>query len=357
MFSFPFKIIPKHSLGVDIGTSSIRVAEMSRWGARMKLENYGEIRARDLFKKPFRTFEKRTLSVSDAEVARAIKAINKEAGIKIRSAAFSIPDFSTFFTNFTLPPMTKEELPQAVSYEARQHIPVPLSDVTLDWQIIEGKTSSRNKSSVKILLVAVPNEIVEQYQRIASLASLKLSALEAEVFGLARALIREDERIILLLDIGAQSTTASIVDNGVLKLSHSFDISGNELTGILAKSLGIDHKEAEDMKQRYGLVHSESKTREVLLPLIDLIVAEIKKIVRSLEQTDDKKIKKIIIAGGTALIPGLIEYFSENFGEGIEVEQANPFCDLFYPPILERELKRLGPSYAVVVGTALRGIE
>jgi len=361
----PLEIIPKKSLGIDIGTSSIKIVELSRRGERRKLENYGEIAAPALYQKPFRTFEESTLLLASQDVSRAIKAVMDEAKIKTNQTVFSIPDFSSFFTSFELPPMTEAELPQAVRYEARQHVPLPLGEVTLDWQVIEGRAShqpaSGGKTKLKILLVAVPNEVINQYRKIAEISGLELLALEAEVFGLLRSLIGEEKKAVLLVDIGAQSTTCSIVEKSYLKMSYSFDMSGNELTEVISKGLGVDYKTAENLKEKYGILSAPSsdapasEVRQILLPLIDVILKEIEKIYQDFYQTEGKEIQKIVLAGASAFLPGLKEYFQNYFKKEIEI--ANPFSYLFCPPILENTLKEMGSSYAIAVGMALRGLE
>jgi type IV pilus assembly protein PilM len=353
----PLKFLfPKKFLGIDIGTSFIKIVELSRFGHRKKLENYGSLPAQALYEKPFRTFEKNTLFLSSKDIARAIRAIMAEAKIKTRQVIFSIPDFSTFYTTFELPPMSKEELGQAVRYEARQHVPLPLGEVALDWQIVETTIPKREKerAKTKILLVAVPNEIINQYREIATLSQLELAALEAEVFGLIRALVDKDEReAVVVIDIGAQSTTCNIVEKKILKASYSFDMAGNEFTKIISKSLDLGYLEAEKIKKSSGFEKEE--TRQILLPLVDVVVREVEKILNNFYQQEGREIKKIVLAGGVALMPGLKEYFAENFKK--EVEIANPFTNLFYPPILEKKLKEMGPGYAIAVGVALRGIE
>jgi len=363
MWNFIQTLLPKKFLGIDIGTSYVKMVEMYRFGHQRKLENYGQISASVLYDKPFRTFDKNTLFLSNKDVARAIKAVKEEAGIKTQKVVFSIPDFSTFFTNFTLPPMTREELPQAIRYEAKQYVPLPLSEVTLDWQIIDDKPLANGKTGYRILLVAAPNEIISQYQEIAKLSQLELFSLEAETFSLMRALIGEEEkRPIALIDIGAQSTTCTIVDKRALKSSHSFDISGNDLTSIIAKALNIDFAEAEKLKKQYGIKvltaeegQNAQNIRAVLVPLIDMVLREIQGIFSSFSQQEKKEIQKVIIAGGTALLPGLKDYFKESLQK--EVEIANPFKNIFYPPVLEDVLREMGPSYSIAVGTALRGLE
>ncbi len=363
MWNFIQTLLPKRFLGIDIGTSYVKMVEMYRFGHQRKLENYGQISASVFYDKPFRTFDKNTLLLSNKDVAKAIKAVKEEARIKTQKVVFSIPDFSTFFTNFELPSMTREELPQAVRYEAKQYVPLPLSEVTLDWQIIEDKSLANKKKGFKVLLVAAPNEIINQYQEIAKLSQLELFSLEAEAFSLMRSLVGEEEkRLIALIDIGAQSTTCTIVDKRVLKNSHSFDISGDDFTSTIAKSLNIDFAEAEKMKKKYGIKcllpgeeQNAQNIRTILLPLIDVILREIQGIFHAFFQQENKEIEKVIIAGGTALLPGLKEYFKESFGK--EVEIGNPFSNIFYPPILEETLKEMGPGYSIAVGTALRGLE
>jgi len=359
----------KNCLGLDIGTSSIKVVELSKHGEATKLEKYGEIYSEATFERPFRTFEKDTLLLSGREISRAISAVIKEAKISERKAVFSIPDFSTFFTTFDLPSMTEEEIPQAVRFEARHHVPLPLSEVTLDWSIIKRQPVDQKRTRLKILLVAVPNEVINQYQQMALLSNLRLVALEAEVFGLIRALIRNEEKTVLILDIGAQSSNLNIIDQNILKSSYSFEVSANEIIQILAKTFNVDFQTAEDMVKLYGITTidkidkdlkappsvSPQKIKEVLIPFVDLMIIEVNRMSQSFFQTEQKEVGKVILAGGMALLPGLKEYFSTSLQK--EVEIANPFSDIIYPPILGQALKELGPSYSVAVGMALRGLE
>jgi len=107
--------------------------------------------------------------------------------------------------------MTEAEIKEAVIFEARQHIPLPLESVTIDWQLISGAPG--NGQNIEILLAAIPNEIVNQYKEIAKNINLEIISLEAEIFGLIEALIKTDDvRTICLVDIGAQSTMCSVVE-------------------------------------------------------------------------------------------------------------------------------------------------
>ena len=200
MFWASFKKIPKECLGVDIGTSSIKIVEIRKRGKEKELGNYGEIKIRDIYP----DFKKNIITAESEEIAKVIEAILDEAKIKTKVAVFSLPDYSSFFTTFTLPAMTRQEIPEAVKFEAPVRIPLPLAKVTLDWQVVEG--FEKENLPLRILLVAVPNETVDKYREIASLAKLDLMALEAEVFGLVRTLVKTEEPTVLV-DIGRESTT------------------------------------------------------------------------------------------------------------------------------------------------------
>ncbi|PIR72995.1 MAG: hypothetical protein COV26_00860 [Candidatus Nealsonbacteria bacterium CG10_big_fil_rev_8_21_14_0_10_36_23] len=364
MIKIPFGFSSKNSLGIDIGTFSIKIVELLKKGERKVLENYGEVLTRQIGDRPFRTGfipESSTFLLSTREISQGIQAIFNEAKFRFRSATFSIPDFSSFFTTIELPPMTKEELPEAINFEARQHIPLPLSEVVLDWSVISEEARESRDSPLKVILVAVPKEVINQYQEISRVCNIKLLALEAEVFGLARTLIKGDKKIIILVDIGAQSTTVSIVEDKILKRSYSFDIAGNNLTQALSQSLNVNFWEAEELKKKYGITQKSNNAihqkpiSQILLPRINLILTEIEKISQNFYQEENKEVDSIVLAGGTALLPGLKEYFASQLKK--EVIIGDPFSNIFYPQILTPVLKETGPSYAITVGMALRGLE
>lgn len=376
-----FRSRPKKFLGIDIGTSSIRIVEMGKKGKTLQLENYGEVKTPFIKKKPFRVFEKDTLLLSESDTAKAIQSINLEAGIRTREANFSISDFCSFFTTLELPSMSKEEISQAVRYRVRPYIPLPLTEITLDWIITEGEVS---KTPLKILVAAIPNSTIDQYKTIASLSNLVLRFLEPEVFALVRSSVKDKNKIIGLIDIGDRSTTCSIVEKGILKKSYSFNIGGNDLTEAIAKSLNIDYNKAEVIKRKYGLSFAEKgpegfpegvvtsslrsegidsmgykihnfELRKILSSSVDLISEEVKKTFRSFYRAEGKEVEKIILSGGTALLFGLKEYFSAELKK--EVTITNPFSNILYPAVLKQDLIKLGPSYAISVGLASKGFE
>jgi type IV pilus assembly protein PilM len=353
MIRLPFSgVIKKAVVGIDIGVSLIKVVELSRKRGKIELNNYGHISASSVYQKPFQSFEEGSFLVSSPDVSKIIKSILKESGIKIKEAVFTIPDFSTFSTSFDIPQMMEDEMKSAIEFEARRHIPIPVSEVSLDYFVTDGEPG-KTGPGMKVLLIAVPNEIIEQYRSIAEASNLELKFLEAEAFSLTRALAKDYQDPICLVDIGAQSTTINIAEKSRLKLSFSSDIAGNNFTHAITKAMSTSFRKAEFLKKKHGINSEEIK--ESLLPLINLIIIEIEKILKDCYVSEKKEVNKIILSGGSANLPGLKEYLSSHFDKKIEI--ANPFFNFSYPNVLEEELRRIGPSYSVSVGAALRNLE
>jgi len=349
-----FNVFSKNFVGIDIGTDSIKMVELSRQKGKT-LANYGILGAEYFSGNSFRSRERGVLSIEERNIVEAITNILQEAGIKSKQAFFSIPDYVSFFTTFDLPPMSEKEVPQAVKYEAPRRIPLPLSEVTLDWQIIKGGPNSKGAVPLRVLLVTVPNDVINQYQRIAQGAGLKIIALEAEVFAILRALIKYQDKsnVICLIDIGERSSTINIVSQGILKVSHSLDASGENFTQALTSALGIEKRKASAIKYVYGMSEKNQEIKKILLPKAELILRKTKNVFNELYAKDKEVPGKVILSGGGVAMPGLVEYFSQSLD--IPIEVANPFIDIAIPPSLEGILKNLGPSLTIAAGMALRG--
>lgn len=341
-------------LGIDIGTASIKIVELSRWGQGKTLENYGEIKSVSLYKEPFRNSGKGSYMLSNYFVSRAIRAVLDESRIKTRSAIFSIPDFSTFCTSFELPPMPANEVSQAVYYNASQYIPLPIPETTLDWKLIEGTPGDKH-SRLRVFLIAIPNQTVQDYKAVAQMADLELYAVEAETLSLSRVLTAKNRGRVCLVDIGVQSTTVSISDNQKLRKSYSIDFAGGQLTYAVSSSLGMGRMEAEELKKTQGLLSQEESISKTLYLLINPLLIEIKKILADAAREDGKEADVIFLTGGTSALPGLKEYLQESLNRKVEI--PNCFSEVLYPPILQRTLAEMAPSFSVATGVALGGLE
>ncbi len=350
----PFKLFsPKKMVGIDVGTSSIKVVELSVSGRGKTLENYGQMESAHIYKEDFLNPQKSNQALASDFVAKAIKAIVKEAKIRTTSAIFSIPDFSTFCTSFEIPPMPEKEIAGAVRYNASQFITLPISEVTLDWKIVPNPTDKNGL--MKVFLVAVPNQVVQEYQAIAKNAGLDLYALEAEALGISRVLAKNAKKTICVMDIGVQSSTVNIVENGFLRRSYSFNFYSNQLPRAVAAALGIDLEEARKVTHQEGLISSRPGVSQALYLVVDPLLLEVKNISAEFFQQEKKQVEEVYLTGGTANLPGLKEYFAESLKKTVYV--PNCFSGFLYPPILEGELKDMSSGFSAAVGVALGGLE
>jgi len=352
------KMFSKSCIGIDIGTFSIKIVEVSRIGKKIKIENYIRFQVPSEEDSLFKVFKDENLLLLSNKVSEIIKELLKKARIKEKDVFLSIPDFSTFFTNFELPSMPISELPKAIEFESRHHIPLPLSKVTFDWELLKDKKDFGEAKKHRILLVAVPNDVIKQYQNVATLCGLNLKGVEAEIFASMRSSIDllESKKPVCLVDIGYTSTTINIVENKLLEQSHSFDISSNNLNQALVNTLKISWLEAEKMKQDFGLNPNKQPVFLALRPQIDSIFKEIENVCHGFYQSSGEKVENIIFVGGAACIFGLKEYFKVFLKKEIKV--SNPFrvSNISYPPLLENRLDKIGSSFAIALGLALRGV-
>ena len=347
----PFGRRDKSVIGVDIGTSAIRLVELSRHGQQEKLENYAKMSF------PIRERRGSTVSMDDRfffstkRMADMLKELINDSRVESSSVNFSLPDFSTLFTTFTIPSMKRDEVPQAVRFEARQRVPLPISEVTLDWIVVGGEYAPRSTDPLEVLLVVVPNRVIDRYVKIADLCGLKLDGLEAEVFALQRALLRGMIGTFGLIDIGLQSTTVSIVDNDTLRTSYSFDLGGGDLTHRVVKGMSLSERDASVIKQNRGL---DGPMIELLGPTIDKMVKEIRKVTDRFYEQKGRDVSRYYLAGATATMPGLTEYLREKLGKDVVI--SLPFEGMVYPPIIEDDLIRISPEFTIATGIALKGI-
>lgn len=349
-------LFTKNYLGIDIGAASIKIVEVAVSGNKKKLKNYIEFKM-PLSEKSLQTFHGENLTLLSSEVSEILQALLKKAKIKEKKVVLSLPDFSTFFTTFILPPMTETEVSQAVEFEARHYVPLPLSEVTFDWQIIS-KEETVSGIRRKVLLVAIPNTVLQNYQKMASASNLEIVGMEAEVFSLIRSSWpggKYEFLPVCMVDFGWESTTVSIVEKKKLSSSFSFDVSSVSLTKDLSAALNVSLDEAEKIKITYGLDPQKPGVAKALLDKINLLAMEIEKICEDYFQTTSKRVDNLVLSGGTANLFGLKEYLSSRIKKNLLL--AEPFSSVNYPFVLSKRLKQIGPSFAVALGAALISAE
>lgn len=342
-------------LGVDIGTASIKIVEIKKSSSGLpKLKNYGILKTNTYLERLNSVLQTSSLKIVEKETAELLKIIVREAGFKTNEAIASIPPFMVFISLIELPQMPKADVAKAMTFQIKQHIPLPMTEVAIDWLKV-GERETDEGIKQQILLISIPNEIVKRYQNIFKLAGLKLKALEVENLSLARALIGGAMEPTLIIDIGACSTNISIIDESRLKFSVFTDIAGSSLTMSIANGLGINMRRADELKKQKGLRASkvEYELSTLPLPYLDAIISEGIRAKNKFEMKQGKKIEKVLLAGGGANLLGIEEYFEKQIS--IPVERGNALSALSYSPEIGLLANQLGTELAVAVGLAIKG--
>lgn len=349
-----FSFLPKKFVGIDIGTTSIKVAELRYADGVFHLTGYGILTNYGHLERINDAIQTRTFKVMEENTAKLLDALLKHAKIDATNAVMSVPAFSAFTTTVDFPVMSRREIAQSVPYQARQFVPVPLNEVLIDWQIVE-----ESVGKLVVLLVAIPNDIVGRYIKIAKLAHLKLSAMELEAISLARCLMSKDPTPSLLVDIGGRSTTFSITDKTTVRLTTSIDISGGDLSQVIATGLSIDPFRAEEIKKAYGLKPppGQESVAHLMLPLIETIKSESYRVIENYARRTGVRVSQIVLTGGSANLPGLLEYWAKD--SPYKVIKGDPFelGYIRYVSHLAPIIKEIGTSLTVACGLAMRNLK
>lgn len=343
-------------LGIDIGTTNIKVVELSGSLDEIKLENYGILETYGYLERPNAAIQTSYFKIVEEITTDLLKKLFLTLKPKTKRAALSLPIFSSFVTTIELPLIEEKELKQAIPFEVRKYIPLPLEDVEIDWTVISQELKEEKVPRSQILLIALPKELIEKYKRIAKNLGLDLVALELESLALLRSLIDKKDSPILVIDIGTQSSNIIIFDRGFLVSNENLNVGGAELTHLVAQGLGISQERAEEFKRLKGLKvePQEMEIVNLLMPMLDYFANEIKRAIDLYKEKSQRNIEKIILAGGTANFPGLEEYFQQLLN--LKVERAWPFEKIKYQSFLTPLLKESGPLLAIATGLAMRAI-
>lgn len=339
-------------LGVDIGTTSIKIVEIVPEKTGTRLANYGTLDTQGYLTRGTAALQASGLKIFEQEAGQYLALLKNKIGVETTRAVASLPSFAVFSTVLDLPPMPEKEIAQAVQFKARQYIPLPITSVSLDFTRV---------SPQRVLVFAIPNDIIAKYKAIFKTAGLILVALEAEGVSLARAFgvpTDKNNEPVLAIDIGARSTALTVMSRGMAYLTGQTDFSGATLTHAIATGLHVAEARAEELKRQRGVVNmgfgAEEELSTLLTPLTDAILNEAKRLRDRYVSAYGIPIKSALIAGGGANLPGIIEYAAKNLE--MKVEKALPFSRVQFAPEAELALTQLGPSLAVAVGAALRGV-
>lgn len=354
MFSFIKSFFSSSYLGVDIGTTAIKIVEISKGGKRPKLQNYGILESYGHLERLNNAIQTSDLKIAEKETADLLKELLAKLKIKSGKTIASVPSFSTFITLVEIPEMPEADINKTIAFQIRQHIPLPVSEVAIEWLRVGEREDETGFKKQQILIISVPNEQIQRYKNIFKLAGLELEALEVESLSLMRALVGADPTPTMLVDIGGLSTNIAVCEKGFLKYNYQTEFAGSSLTHAISNGLNINVKRAEELKKQKGILAAsgEYELSTLTLPFLDAIISEVKRVKTNYEKNQGAPAERLILAGGGADLLGIDKYFESQLN--LPTVIADPFGQLEYPTKIEPFVRELGPNFSVAIGLGIR---
>ena len=354
-------------LGIDIGSSSIKVVQISRKNGHAVLETYGELSLG-----PYAG--KGVGEATNLPLEKIIEAVGdllreKEVNITTKICGMAIPFASSLMAVVEMPALPQKQLAEMVPLEARKYIPVPISEVTLDWYVIpKDKNPEEDYPSadtgvkpgfqkVEVLIVALHNETINSYKDIVTRSSLEADFFEIEIFSTMRSTLDQEIAPVLIVDMGATSTKLYIVERGILRSSHMINRGSHKITDELSKSLGISITDAEYLKREKGLPGEIDgiEIKKVMILTLNYIFSEANQVILAYQKKYNKNVSKVVLVGGGSALKGIVDVAKDIFQT--TVEAGDPFAKVVAPAFLEKVLHETGPEFTVALGVALRRLQ
>jgi len=344
--------VPKDTssaLGVDIGTSSIKVVELAERNGVLTLVTYGEIQLGPYAGKALGS----VVHLSAKQEQEALVDVIRESAVKSRNGVFAMPLSASFISTATLDAEPDADLGSLVRVEARKLIPASLSEVTLDWVELEALANKQPGRSV--LIAAIQNTAIERFNVLMQFAGFAGAPTEIECFSTNRAIGTKKEHSVVM-DFGATATKMYMTHNGILTRMHRVNVGGMQVTEAIAEALDLDFEDAELLKQqittqdkRYPAVQQAYST------VYGRSLREFRQVLSHYEGSAGIEFDYVSICGGASLFPGLATQLLDKLG--LPVEPVDPFKNVAYPAFMEDAMQQIGPLFVPALGAALRNFE
>jgi type IV pilus assembly protein PilM len=342
----------KNVIGLDIGSSSIKVVELREAKDGFKLQHLG------ISPLPPEAIVDGALmdSVTIIDTIRDLVTSTS----KTRDVVTSVSGHSVIVKKITLPFMTETELEESIQWEAERHIPFDINDVNIDFQILG--YGSENPDLMEVILVAAKKDIINDYVSVIMEAGLNPVVMDIEAFALENMLginyeIEKDD-IVAIANLGASVTNINILKDNLSAFTRDIFKGGNQITEEIQRQLHVDYEEAEKIKVgQKGEGASQSVVENVLRSASESLAVEIGNSLDFFQSsTTSQKISKLYVSGGGSKIKDFDIILQQQIG--IPVEIANPFKRIEYneKSFDPEYLREIGPVMAVGVGLASRKV-
>lgn len=347
----PF-LSPKNLIGLDIGTSAVKLVELEEVKGAFKLKNFG------IANLPRETIVNGVVINADPLV-QAIRTLMTSLKITNRAAAISVTGHPVIIKKITLPLMSEDALEPIIENEAEQYIPFDLEEVNIDFQILGVNDDSTDQMDV--MLVAAKKAMIEEYGDALNSAGIHTRIIDIDVFALENMFAInyswEEHENIALVDIGASVTNINIIKNGASVFNRDVFLGGNQTTEEIQKELSVSFEEAEMLKVGEEIEGIDNELLgQTISKTSSSIAREIHRTLDFFTGSSFAEIHRVFISGGAARIKGLKEMLEEKISGPVEF--TDPFksvaCDnkTFDPEYL----KEISLHAAVAVGLASRKV-
>ena len=340
-------------IGLDISSSGVKLVELSQSGAgEFILDRFAS-----------ESFEKGWILDGQIEkfdeVADAVRRVVAQSGTRTKQVAMAMPQSAVITKRIVLPAgLREEEMELQVEAEANQYIPFSLDEVSLDFCVVGPSPTS--PGDVEVLIAASRKDRVQDRQALAEAAGLKPAVLDIESYASRLAMQRivsalpgeGKDALIALFEIGAENTSLKVLRDDELLYDRDQAFGGSQLTQMISRQYGFSFEEAEAKKLSGDL--PEDYHGSILGPFVDSLSQEIGRALQYFfTSTPHHKVHYVMLAGGTAGLPGLKDRVTELTGFASMV--VNPFEGMkLGSAVRESKLRREAPSYLTACGLAMR---
>jgi len=340
----------KNLVGIDIGSSAVKVVGLEKSNGKVTLKAIG----REVL--PEDTIVDGAI-MSKLPLAESLNKIFTEQRIRNSRIATSISGHSVIVKKVALPMLSSAELEESIQWEAEQYIPFDLAEVNVDYQVLR---EVPDEQKLEVILVAAKKEKIADYCSVVSMTGKTPSVVDIDAFALLNAYEAnyepEEDSIVALLNIGASSMIMNIVRGTEFLFTRDIATGGEQYTEFLQRDLGIDRDEAEEYKQMIDVpFEMEDQVRSVLRSVSENMALEIEKTLEYFKTTTySKDIESLYICGGASKTEGLQEYLSETLQFPVEILDPFRKVEVNGAGDLLNDAEHSGADFAVAVGLAMR---
>ena len=340
----------KSVVGLDIGSSSIKVVEMEPAGETHRLKDFG---VAELLPEAIVDGE-----IMDRQlVVETIQNLFEQKRLRSRNIVSAVSGRAVIVKKILMDRLAEEDAREAIHWEAEQHVPYDINDVSLDFQILDEEA---NPKQMQVLLVAAKRDMLNAHADLVREAGLSPVVIDVDSFAVQNAILANydftPEEVVALVNIGAEITNINIIQGGIPHFTQDLSLGGNTFVEAVMKKHNVSHAEAlaAIRGQEAPAFDLKAVVEEVCE---DLATAIERSIVYLKTSGDTERITRLMLSGGGVRIPGIVDFLARR--HQVPVEIADPLRRIQYNPALfgDADPAPVGPSLTVGIGLALRRAE